>query len=361
MQQGSPQNSIREAPEEWAQWLGISREAAQIYAQSDVIDLHLDSFIWSRILGYDIQKPHRGGLLGRWFLGHADLPRVIEAGITGATWVITTNPLRADLERAQAFRDNLLGLAKILQGGAESPTALVRTRAEYQAARTQGLHAAFIGVQGGNAVDADLAALDAAGPQTVLRVTMLHLTRSSLGLPSTPFRFGPDTGLTDAGRDYVQALNDRKIFVDLAHISRQGFNDAFEIHDKSQPLLVSHTGVSGVFAHWRNLDDQQLRRIADTGGTIGVMYHAAYLGGGLFGAKAATVFRHIEHIVNVVGDDHASLGSDWDGAIVPPSDLSTCSDLPRLVQIMLDHNWRSDRIQKILGLNFLRTLQELRG
>jgi membrane dipeptidase len=286
---------------------------------------------------------------------------VIEVGITGATWVITTNPLRADLERTEAFRNNLGALIEILQGGADSATVLVRTRADYQAARAQGLHAAFIGVQGGNAVDADLGALDVAGPQTVLRVTLLHLTRSSLGLPSSPFRFGPDTGLTDAGRDYVQALNERRIFVDLAHISRQGFKDAVEVHDKSQPLLVSHTGVSGVFSHWRNLDDQQLRQVADTGGTIGVMYHASYLGSGLFGAKAATVFRHIEHIVNVIGDDHASLGSDWDGAIVPPSDLSSCSDLPRLVQIMLDHNWRSDRIQKILGLNFLRTLQELRG
>jgi membrane dipeptidase len=63
----------------------------------------------------------------------------------------------------------------------------------------------------------------------------------------------------------------------------------------------------------------------------------------------------------VVGEDFASLGSDWDGAIVTPRDMPTCLELPRLVQIMLDRGWSETRIQKILGGNFLRTLRHLRG
>lgn len=354
-----PERSIREAPLEWAQWLGISREAVELYAQSDVIDLHLDSFIWSRTVGYDIRRAHADTPFGRWFGGHADLPRAIQAGITGATWVITTNPFRTGPNRAKAFRSNLTALSELLTG---SNATLVRTHADYLAARAAGRHAAFIGIQGGNAVDDDVSALDAAGPQTVLRVTVLHLTRSSLGLPSTPRWFGADTGLTQRGKEYITELNARRVFVDLAHISRQGFYDALDVHDKSQPVLVTHTGVSGVFPHWRNLDDDQLRRIAATGGTVGIMFHGPYLGRwGLFGSSATTVFRHLEHAVAVAGEDHVSLGSDWDGAIVPPGDLSTVSDLPRLVQLMLDHQWSTERIQKVLGLNFLRTLRDLRG
>jgi membrane dipeptidase len=355
-----PERSVREAPAQWAQWLGISREAVELYAHSDVIDLHLDSFIWSRTLGYDIRRHHDSSLMGRWFGGHVDLPRAIHAGVTGATWVITTNPFRTGPGRAAAFRDNLTALSDLLNG---SDAALVRTHADYVAARSQGRHAAFIGIQGGNAVDDDVSALDAGGAQSVLRVTLLHLTRSSLGLPSTPRWRGADTGLTERGREYIAALDERRIFVDLAHISRKGFFDAVDAHDRSRPLLVTHTAVTGVHRHWRNLDDEQLRAVAATGGTVGIMFHGIYLAGamGLFRSTAQSVLLHLEHAVNVAGEDHVSLGSDWDGSIVPPSDLQACSDLPRLVQLMLDHHWSQDRIQKVLGLNFLRTLRELRG
>jgi len=65
--------------------------------------------------------------------------------------------------------------------------------------------------------------------------------------------------------------------------------------------------------------------------------------------------------VKTVGEDHASLGSDWDGAILPPRDMPTCLELPKLVQIMLDRKWSEARIRKVLGENFLRVVAELRG
>lgn len=71
--------------------------------------------------------------------------------------------------------------------------------------------------------------------------------------------------------------------------------------------------------------------------------------------------RHLQHIVSTVGADHASLGSDWDGAIWPPRDMPTCLELPRLVQLMLDAGMDPDTVQKILGKSFLRTVQALRG
>ena len=67
---------------------------------------------------------------------------------------------------------------------------------------------------------------------------------------------------------YLKLLNHRKVFVDLAHISQKGFWDAVELHDRSQPLLVTHTGVSGVHPHWRNLDDRQLKAVAETAEVI---------------------------------------------------------------------------------------------
>ena len=65
--------------------------------------------------------------------------------------------------------------------------------------------------------------------------------------------------------------------------------------------------------------------------------------------------------LNTVGEDHASLGSDWDGAICPPRDLLSPLDLPRLVEHMLRRRWTADRIQKILATNYLRVVEAVRG
>ena len=77
----------------WAQSLGVSVAAIDLLLDSDVIDLHIDAFIWSRILGYDLCRWHDRGPLFARYLSQTDLPRLNAAGITGAIWSITTNPL----------------------------------------------------------------------------------------------------------------------------------------------------------------------------------------------------------------------------------------------------------------------------
>ena len=347
-------------PAAWARELGVSREATELYLASDVIDLHVDSFIWNRIFRYDLRRRHGRGLLGARFYSQVDLPRIREAGVSGATWVITTNPWRRREHRPDVFLENLRRLQGILES-VPGDVAVVRNAAEYRKARDAGLHAAFLGIQGGNALDREPDALDLIPDDLVLRVTVVHLSSSRLGTTSAPGARRPDQGLTRAGREFVERLDAKRIFVDLAHINRRGFFDAVEVHAPSHPLIVTHTGVSGVTPHWRNLDDAQLRAVADTGGTVGVMYQSSFLGDSHWGGRAESVVRHLAHIVETVGEDHASLGSDWDGAIVPPRDLPTCLELPRLVDLMLKRGWSPDRIRKILGANFLRAVASLRG
>ena len=337
--------------------LNVSAEARALHDDADVIDLHVDSFIWRRIFGYDFRRRHAAFTAGV-VLSQFDLPRAHEAGVNGATWVITTNPLGDARDREASFFENLAELTALLESP-EAHARVVRTAAEYRAARAAGLHAAFIGVQGGNALAHSLEALDRLSPGVVLRVTLLHLTSSRLGATSSPL--GGDQGLTAYGKDYVRRLNDHKILVDLAHISRAGFWDAVAAHERSVPFVVTHTGVSGVHPHWRNLDDEQLRAVADSGGTIGIMYHAEFLGDRMFQGRLETVVRHIEHVVNVAGEDHVSLGSDWDGSIVTPRDMPTVLELPLLTQALLDRQWSESRIRKLLGGNFLRVVESVRG
>src|SRR5262249_24357453 len=154
--------------------LGISREAVDVYLSSDVFDFHVDSFIWTRILGYDLTRRHGHGLLGARFYSQVDLPRLREAQVTGACWVVTTNPAKVASERAAAFPQNFKKLRAIFDEVPDD-VAFVTNVAEYRAARAQGKHAAFIGIQGGNAVSRDLEAVEALDP-AILRVTLVHLS-----------------------------------------------------------------------------------------------------------------------------------------------------------------------------------------
>jgi membrane dipeptidase len=340
----------------WAQQLGISSHAAQLYAASEVIDLHIDSFIWSRVWGYDLNARHGTGLLGGRLFSQVDLPRVREARLGGAMWAITTNPWRTAAGRARALKRNLVQLRAVLES--QGQAQVVRSEPEYRAARAAGKHAALIGLQGGNALDADHTPL---ADGTIVRVTLVHLTSSQFGPTSSPLRFGADTGLGPRGHELVELLNAHRVFVDLAHMSRQGFFDVADAHDRTQPLIVTHTGVSGVRPSWRTIDDAQIKRVADTGGVIGVIFHGEYLSGHYFsGGAVEAVVDHLVHIVRVGGEDAAALGSDWDGAIIPPLALRSCATLPRLVQALIDRGVNERTIQKVLGLNFLRALRQLR-
>lgn len=350
----------RSDPQAWARELGVSREAIEIHLSSDVIDLHVDAFIWWRVFRYDILRKHGPGIFRGRFYSHTDLPRLREAAVTGAIWSITTNPLRPSRNRADVFEQNLARLKSIF-ARAPNDVVLVRNAREYEDAKRAGKHAAFIGIQGGNAIDHDERAIDLCGDD-VVQVTIVHLSTSSLGVTSAPMKGRKSSGLTMRGIDFVKRLDARRIFVDLAHVDRRGFFDAVEHHDKSLPLIDTHTGIAGVTPHWRNIDDDQMRAIADTGGTIGVIFHAGFLGDHPWrGGSCARIVDHLQRICDVVGEDFASLGSDWDGMIVTPRDMPTCLELPRLVQVMLDRGWSATRIRKIMGGNFLRALAALRG
>jgi membrane dipeptidase len=338
----------------------VSRAAIDLVRASDVIDLHVDTFIPIRLFGWDLAKRHGLGLLRGHFLGHLDVPRMKEGGLTGAMWSITTNPFRTAIGRWRTFEENLSAIREKLTatGGA---IEIVRTLSEYRAVRQRGAHAALLAVQGGNCFDAAPGSARAVAEKLITRVTLVHLTNSLVGTTSAPFSILRSTkGLSDKGRELVRALNEERVFVDLAHIHPDGFWDAVAVHDRTQPLIDTHTGVAGVTPHWRNLDDRQIKAIADTGGTIGIIYAANFLASRGGPKDGGMVVEHMHHIISVAGEDFVSIGSDYDGMITPPVGLRSGESYPRLVQLMLDRGWSDTRIRKILGGNFLRAFGLLR-
>jgi membrane dipeptidase len=339
----------------------VSLEAVQLLRSCEVVDLHLETFIPHRLYGYDMNARHGTGPTGGRFFGHLDFPRALDGGLTGGMWSITTNIARPSHGRFAALQVNVDALRACIDASRGRLRA-VRTHAEYMAAREAGAHAALLVIQGGNAYEGAPNGPASLAGGWISRVTLVHLTNSHYGTTSSPVKsLGTLDGLTSAGKELVEQLNAERIFVDLAHIDRPGFWDALSVHDRTQPALVTHTGVSGVKDMWRNLDDAQIRAIAETGGVVGVMFETTFLRSRGGPRDGRMVIDHLAHIVERVGEDHAAIGSDYDGFITPPRDLRDgMLGYARLVQYMLDRGWTDSRIVKILGKNFLRTLRALR-
>ena len=338
----------------------MSDEAFAISEASEIIDLHIDTLIPRRLWGRDPLAPHKGSPFGGRFFGHLDLPRLEAGQVTGAMWAITTNPFRSAKSRWRTFLRNLEAY-KDLETRSGGQIRVVTTHSAFMAARREGAHACMPAIQGANAIEAEPELARAIPGDIITRATLVHLTNSGFGTTSSPGAlWRRSQGLTPLGKELVASMNERRILVDLAHINPQGFWDAVDVHDRSAPLIVTHTGVDGVRPHWRNLDDDQLKAIAETGGTIGVMFHQGFLKrrGGPTGLEM--IIEHIAHIVDTVGEDHASIGSDYDGAITPPVGCRDGLVYPRLTQAMLNRGWSATRIAKILGDNALRVFAEIR-
>jgi len=212
--------------------------------------------------------------------------------------------------------------------------------------------AALLGIEGAHALEGNLDNVAAFARRGVRYLGLLHFSANEAGSPAYGRGRRDGDGLTPWGIALVERCEAEGLIVDLAHINKRGFVDACRV--AKRPPIVSHTGVLGAFEHWRNIDDEQLKLVADKGGVVGVIFCPRYVGGdGL-----EPVVRHLRHIVNVVGEDAAALGSDWDGFIVPTTPLKDPRGLPLLTDAMLAAGFSRTAIGKILRENVVRVLRD---
>ena len=227
---------------------------------------------------------------------------------------------------------------------------LCRTAADVAKAEKSGAVAALLGIEGAHALEGNIDKLAGFARRGVRYLGLLHFSSNETGFPAFGRGRQDDQGLTSFGHAVVERCEDLGVLVDLAHVNKRGFMDACALAKK--PPIVSHTGVLGAFAHWRNIDDEQVRAVADKGGCVGVIFCPRYLGGdGL-----EPVVRHMKHIISVVGEDAVALGSDWDGFIVPTNALPDPSHLPELTTAMLEGGISQIAVGKALRDNVMRVL-----
>ncbi|MGE5404028.1 MAG: dipeptidase [Candidatus Saccharibacteria bacterium] len=162
----------------------------------------------------------------------------------------------------------------------------------------------------------------------------------------------PEYGLTDFGREVIVELNRLKMVVDVAHASHKTFYDVLE--STKSPLWVSHANVFSLCRHPRNLTDDQIKAIKEVNGIIGICFVPGFVGPE---NNLDHLVDHICYICEMIGIDHAALGSDFDG-----TDITVIPDVSKLTTLIdkLQHRqFTIEEIKKIAGGNLLRLLKQI--
>ena len=298
-------------------------EARAVHRAHPAIDLHADTLMWSRWIGYDLGKKHRPFFPAAAFLGHVDVPRLEEGGIGAQFFGLVSLPV-AGRGNVRAIDEQIDALEAHIAVG-QGRLRKVRSVEDIERARREGATGALLGIEGAHALDGDLDRVDYFARRGVRYLGLLHFSSNEAGYPAYGAGRRDGEGLTKWGRELVQRCEAASVIVDLAHINRRGFLDACAMG--TRPPIVSHTGVMSAHAHWRNIDDEQIRAVANRGGVVGIIFCPRCLGGD----SIDDVVRHLRHVIDVGGEDTPSLGSDWDGMIVPTPALCDAAHLPLLM------------------------------
>ena len=311
--------------------------------------------------------------------GHFDLPRARAGGFAGGLFAAFTPsnaspdltgrmegpsydlplPPQLSTETAQAWTARMFAILLRLERSFPDDLAVCRSVADIRDATAAGRIAAVFHIEGAEAIDADFAMLDvlhAAG----LRSLGLVWSRPNRFAHGVPFRFPatPDIGpgLTDAGRALVLACNQRNILIDLSHLNEQGFWDVAKL--TSAPLVATHSNVHALCPSARNLTGRQLDAIRESGGMVGLNFATCFLrpdGAMRADTELDWMVRHLDALIERLGEDGVGLGSDFDGAVVP-AEIGSVAGLPRLFDKLRDAGYSEALLRKLGCENWLRVL-----
>jgi len=340
---GSPALSEHEA----------AAEARALHRSAYVADAHADSLLWNR----DLRVRQRRG--------HVDFVRLAEAGVRLQLFTVVSRgfpfvggfvpfALARGWPRAAARSPWTRALFQIerLTTACDSGSAVLATApGALELAEREGRLACVLGIEGGHALEGKVDRVAELARRGVSFLGLTHLVPNELGGSSFPLR--GRRGLTPLGLEVLEAMGSSGLAADVAHASPRLLGALLE--QERTRVFCSHTGVAALGPRWRNLDDRALRRIADRGGVIGIIFGTPYLGS----TRLEAVVDHLEHAVRIAGEEAVCLGSDFDGFVPLPSGMRDVTDLWKLTAILLARGHPRRRVERILGLNLRRFVGEV--
>jgi membrane dipeptidase len=376
----------------------ISPQAKAIHDRALVFDAHIHAVDREFYNGGDIgvRKPN----------GQFDLPRAREGGL-GAMFFSLYVPeiyYPARLETKQAFRMIDCGLSQIEKN--RDRIALALNAGDVERIHREGKIAAILDLEGSYDLDGDLG---------VLRdLYRLGLRSAQLSAHNRPNHYAdsccspPEShGLSEHGRAVIHEMNRLGMVINVSHASDDAISQAIDA--SSDPVMATHHGMRSVVDIPRNMPDWLMKKLAAKGGVIGFQignefhnpkefaWRAEHSGGPFWRPSAnANSEAHmtieqidrmiapqfpmdafkvpedlkftpddwvavVDRAIQLVGEDHVALGSDFDGGPTPPRGMRDVADLPMITAAMLRRGYSEQRMDKFLGQNVLRLLRQVTG
>ncbi len=342
----------------------ISAEAQKLHDSLMIVDLHSDTLLWKRKINDAVDY------------GHVDLKRMQDGNVGLQIFSsVTKTPKNQNYDSNSADSDNITMLtvaqlqpirtwSSLLERQLWHATKLDRAVSASDGAmvaisepgHVQGLDA----VRGGD--DKPIGVMfSAEGLQTLegKRENLDKLYDAGMRMAGLVHFFdnklagsmhGEEKGgLTGFGRQIVRDMEDKGMIVDIAHSSHEAVADILKM--ARRPVVSSHGGVQAVCGVNRNLTDDEIKGVAATGGIIGL----GYWDGAMCDTDPKSVAGAVKHVRDLVGIEHAALGSDFDGAVTTRFDTS---GIVHITQALMQAGFTEDEIRAVMGGNAMRVLQQ---
>jgi len=372
----------------------FAARAKKLQREAIVVDTHLDAP--DQLSGKFADVAERGAT------PHFDLPRAREGGLTAPFFSIYVASAYAEAGGAARRALELIDLTHRVVDTHPRDMMMAASVADIRAAKKAGKLAVLMGIEGGHAIEDSLPVLRQMYRAGVRYMTLTHTNTNHWADSSGPFYlpdFDPKQsavhgGLTDFGRDVVKEMNRLGMIVDISHVSDATVDAVLAV--SRAPVMASHSSCRALDDMPRDLTDDQIKRIAAKGGVVMINVSSGFLDADVYrdfrgalekikpeylalkkkygkqplemqkraralmeklahGKRApwTRVVDHIEHVIQVAGEDAVGLGTDFDGIEDPPEGLDDYSMLPKITEELLRRGHSEAQVKKVLGENFL--------
>lgn len=365
-----------------------------------IADLHCDTVLPMQ-RGYDISKRNDNN--------HIDIPRLQEGGVN--VQVFATTSIYVD-ENKSHF-DNVNKQIDLLHsefGKHPEQIEICLSSDDITRVNSEGKIAAVLAIEGGQAFDNKPANIEYFYNKGIRLITIAH----EKALDWCAYHKEPDAktrGLNDSGREMIAEMNRLGIIIDLSHSGDKTAEDVLAI--SSTPVIASHSNARNLSNHTRNLPDDLIKGIAESGGMIGITFVNNFISEeydkayeqfwSLVPREKLTellklytmeipekdyreslerdfkfiiegeqnyqhlkpsikeIIDHLDYMKNLIGIEHIGLGSDFDGISSTPIGLENCSKIQGIAKELLSRNYDENQIRKICKDNFLRVFRSVCG
>jgi membrane dipeptidase len=291
-----------------------------------------------------------------------DLPKVRRGGVGAVCFAAYVPQGRRDAAGNAEAKARALAMLDVIAAMGHTEGAVVATSADaIEAAHRAGRFAVIPAVENGTALGGDIAVLDDFAARGVRYMTLTHNGHNALAdaaIPRADLGDGPTEhgGLSALGRQVIQRMNELGILIDVSHAAKSSMMQAVAL--SRTPIVATHSCARALCDHPRNLDDEQMMALRDTGGLVQITMVSAFLKRGAkpSDVTVASIADHVDYVADTIGIDHVGIGTDFDGG-GGVAGFMHAGQTPGLTGELVRRGYDEAALAKIWGGNFLRVMR----